>query len=72
MAKANGWAFTMDEDGDLVIFDCGRTVFEGSYEAFQADGDIKAPAALVQQIHNRWNQLFGDAGPTDVCDGEPD
>ena len=52
------WTFTMDSDGHLTIYQNRSIRFEGSYEAFVADGDVRPPAAVVDRIHARYEALF--------------
>lgn len=51
------WSFTMDAELHLTIFR-GRTIaWEGSYEAFVADGDIAPPLAVTERIHDRHDAM---------------
>lgn len=51
------WTNTMDSEGHLTLW-CGRKrVWEGSYEAFIADGDVQPPANVVDAIHAKAEKL---------------
>lgn len=51
------WSFTMDSDGHLTIKQNRREVWNGSYEAFCADGDIAPPREVTEQIHARYDEM---------------
>lgn len=53
------WTYTMDSDHHVTLFENGRIVWEGSYEALCADGDARPPARLLNQIHAQWERENG-------------
>ena len=53
------WTFTFDADLHLTVFKNRTIVFEGSYEAFEADSDVVPPAATCDAIWERYAQLSG-------------
>lgn len=53
----HNWSFTMDADGHLTIYHRRAIVWEGSYEAFVADGDVRPPLAIANKIHARYETI---------------
>jgi hypothetical protein len=49
----DNWSYTMDSENHLTIYRNGTIVWEGSYEAFVADGDIRPPQKVANRIHDR-------------------
>jgi hypothetical protein len=47
------WSYTMDSESHITIYRNGSIVWEGSYEAFIADGDIRPPQIIADRIHRR-------------------
>jgi hypothetical protein len=53
MATRERWSSTVDSDHHVTLFESGRIVWEGSYEALMADGDIKVPEHVMDEITDR-------------------
>ena len=58
---AGRYTFTKEGENHLVIRKNGKAIFEGSYEAFCADGDVEVPQATADAIHAYFDRTEDEA-----------